>query len=56
MPVTMYSAKDTIMDMTYKDPVPCRNCLAHSECSINVNFILFFKLNSVFGGYIQRDY
>lgn len=28
------------MDMSRKNPVPCRNCQAHSGCSINVSFTL----------------
>ena len=42
MPVTMYSAKDTIMDMTYKDPVSCRNWHIMSAQEM---LILYYFLN-----------
>lgn len=40
MPVTVSNAGHSIMDMSHKDPVSCRNCQAHSGCSINVSFTL----------------
>lgn len=40
MPVTVSNAGHSIMDMSHKDPVPCRNCQACSGCSINASFTL----------------